>query len=61
MVGVRVKENSRETQILQFFGCFNTKAIIKLALVRHEIVVANSYSTCAHGIIVNCCTRYSCD
>ena len=41
MVGVRVSENSRGAQILQFFGCFN-KTVTPLALVGYEMVIANS-------------------
>ena len=38
VVGVRIRENSRGAQILQFLGCFN-KTIIPLALVGYEIVI----------------------
>ena len=39
------------TKIVALLGVVN-KTIIPLALVGYEIVIANSYPTCARGIIV---------
>ena len=38
---------------LYFWGVFNKKKIIPLALVGYEMIIANSYPTRACGIIVN--------
>ena len=38
---------------LYFGGAFN-KTIIPIALFGYEMVIVNSYPTCACGIIVNC-------
>ena len=38
--------------VLYFGGGFN-KTIIPLTLVRYQMIIANSYPRCSHGIIVD--------